>query len=257
MAFKKLHRILLLKANDTKKNPVIKNESTQHPDFLLQNQHLVLSWQWLDWPPRLAHESPDNSFSEVTWPSKKEHTQGSIQAYNESLHKFHKIHAIHNITAFESKHLGMPCAPRSKPSVPLLGTLPFPAVRASRNSSRWSLEGWCSSISNEKLYQIHTKFVLFLIKCGVWDFSGGVHYQYSLTIFMSQCLMGMPTSSNSNHNECLTVGLWVWIVAAYTVTPTLMIYNLYILRFQKFLCLKQGILLKVQDIRRSLTSWGW
>lgn len=93
----------------------------------------------------------------------------------ESLHKFHKIHAIHNITAFESKHLGMPCAPRSKPSVPLLGTLPFPAVRASRNSSRWSLEGWCSSISNEKLYQIHTKFVLFLIKCGLWDFSGGVH----------------------------------------------------------------------------------
>lgn len=146
----------------------------------------------------------------------------------------------------------MPCAPRSKPSVPLLGTLPFPAVRASRNSSRWSLEGWCSSISNEKLYQIHTKFVLFLIKCGVWDFSGGVHYQYSLTLFMSQCLMGMPTSSNSNHNECLTVGLWVWIVAAYTsANPDDL--QFFVLRFY-ILVFKTWDTVDGSDIRFQLTT---
>ena len=137
-----------------------------------------------DSTPRLANESPDNSFSEVMWPSKKEHTQRSIQAYNESLHKFHKIHAIHNITTFESKHLGMPCAPRSKPSVPLLGTLPFPAGRASRNSSRWSLEGWCSSISNEKWYQIHTKNCFIL------------NQMWSLGFFQAVCITNIPWPSS-------------------------------------------------------------
>lgn len=97
------------------------------------------------------------------------------------------------------------------------------------------------------------KIVLFLIKCGLWDF----FRRCALPIFLdhlhvSGSLMGMPTSSNSNHNECLTVGLWVWIVAAYTsANPDDL--QFFVLRFY-ILVFKTWDTVDGSDIRFQLTT---